>query len=212
MIYFSRILALSLCLSACAHQPAAKPVAFGFYAVQCTQVRDVYCVIDETFPLGVCQKYVPQAVEALNVAVGRPILHYAGATGVREGADLWKAGSIIIYSTTGKQWADLFKGFNTLGYTDPKVVIGADSACLTHVSIALSPQITGFVAGLPPLTRVDQVLEHELVHAIGGSHAEASSSFSSIMSPSAQTGASYFTRADIRALRAVYCPELLDAP
>lgn len=194
---------LALALTSCAHRPVHRwdpsPTTFGFYAVQCEPVREVYCVADEYMSAHECELFVPRSVLALNDAAGQELLHYAG-TITRGASDaIYRSGALVIIARPQAEFPDA----NTLGATAPDIQDRAGTACIDHVAIALSaPTIRP--APNAPHWNPWQVLMHELAHAVGAMHTDQSSHFKSIMDPAASTGTDHFTQADKVSLRAAY--------
>lgn len=185
------IAALTLLLSA-----TPVPPAFGFTAVQCMPVRDVVCVVDAEYSAGTCTFDVPHAVAIINQAVGHTVLHFAGIITPLGIPHAREAGWLVVAG-----WPEE-PAPHALAVTSFHVA-ERGWPCIEFAAIALAP----VAARKAPPKRYDPlvILVHEMVHALGGQHADPDSRFVSRMEPVYNPDMrEALAPVDVAALRAAY--------
>lgn len=186
-----RLIICLMLLSACT--PALRhPAPFGFFNVQCEELRKVVCVPDADMSAEICHRVAGQAISAINQAVGRPVLVL--------GDDLQATPEAVGRAVEAHMipvWAEALPD-GILGLTG--VRHAENSACISVAFVRLAPGVAESPIGA-------QVLTHELVHALGGAHA-TESGFESIMTPAISDPAASraLTPGDQEALARVYGP------
>lgn len=175
---------------------APLPPAFGFVAVQCVPVREVVCIVDVDYSVGTCLHDVPAALAIVNQAAGRQVFRFAGVitpAGIEHARD---AGWLMIAGWPTEP-APGALAVTSLGIAEK------GWPCIERVAIALAP-ITARKARVGRYNPV-HIIVHELVHALGGEHADPDSRFMSRMEPVYNPDMTpALAPVDIAALRAAY--------
>lgn len=193
--------ALSVCfLTTCAHAPHARPISMASAGIICADTLQVVCLIDDDLSVDQCKAVVVPAVRAINAAVGRELLRFAGtAPGnpalalslVRQGTAVVFGDDLTRHSTENAR---------VLGLTRPFVQDEAGAInCITGSLVGLERAL---IATRPALAL--SVATHELCHALGFTHADeniASIEAPNVNQPSARPT---LTAADRASLVAVY--------
>ena len=172
------------------------PPAFGFAAVQCVPVREVVCVIDVDYTTAACLADVPAAVDTINRAVGHEVMHFAGLISPAGIPHAFETGVLMVagWASDPAPHALALTGYHVAETGWP---------CVERPTIVLSPRVARKTD--PGPFNPTWVIAHELVHALGGGHADAESRFVSRMAPAYdQTMKVPLAPVDVAALRAAY--------
>lgn len=167
------------------------PITFGFASVQCIRVRNIACVDDPQYPWAKCYEETREAMGVINAAIGHNVFEHQGVIATDGAVETYKSGTLII-------GLDVLPPL-VLGLTAPHIELKEHSACIERVVIALSPD----TLKMPRTDRI-QIIVHEMVHALGGAHADIQGSYSSCMEPVHRSRAWMMSPADIKTLRSVY--------
>jgi hypothetical protein len=177
----------------CAHAPKVAP-AFGFQAKQC-KVRTVICVPDKDMSEEWCSVHARHSIEAINEAVGAVVLRFGGSIEADPDAVVAaaKKGAIPV-------WTEKLPP-NVLGMTSYN--FETETACMGITIVRLSLELQAPHGSWAHYAQ--GCLTHELIHALGGGHADVGA-FPTIMAPGANMPNSSLeiTPFDRAALRAAY--------
>jgi hypothetical protein len=169
------------------------PPSFGFFAKQCVPQRQVTCIVDADLTKEQCDAAVRPAILAVNKAVGRELLVFGGYREFHPCMlELESFAGHVVFA--GDKLQGQLAGITRNWHRD-----GTPEFCIAGSKILLDTGI--WTDGSGP-----SVALHELVHAMGGTHAETGSAFKSVMVGQLNAPGYYptLTEFDKAALRACY--------